>query len=43
MDYRFDDDLVEAMLKKGYNERDIVNLVRIFPPSSIVIIKSLTL
>ena len=33
IDYKLDDDLVEAMINKGYSERDVVNLVRLFPPS----------
>lgn len=33
IDYKLDDDLVEAMINQGYNERDLVNLIRLFPPS----------
>lgn len=33
IDYKLDDDLIEAMISKGYNERDVINLVRLFPPS----------
>ena len=33
--YKFDDDLVDMMIKKGYSERDIVALIRLFPPSKI--------
>ena len=42
-EYRVDDDLVDHMLLKGYNERDIVSLIRIFPPVKIRLYNQLTL
>ena len=33
INYKFDDDLVDAMIKKGYTEKDVVALIRMFPPS----------
>ena len=33
MEYTIDDDLVDMMFDKGYNEIDLINLVRLIPPS----------
>lgn len=35
MEYYLDDDLVDEMFKQGYDEADIVSLIRIIPPSKI--------
>ena len=43
VEYRIDDDLVELMFSKGYNERDVINLIRLFPPSQMRFENSLTL
>ena len=32
-EYKIDDDLVDMMFMKGYNERDVLSLIRLFPPS----------
>ena len=33
MEYTIDDDLIDIMFEKGYNEIDLINLVRLIPPS----------
>lgn len=35
MKYTLNDDLVDEMFARGYQERDIISLVRIIPPSKI--------
>lgn len=43
LEYILDDTLIEMMLEKDYTERDILELVRLIPPSTIVIHNTLTL
>lgn len=35
VDYYLNDDLVEKMFEDGYSERDIISLIRIFPPNKL--------
>ncbi|CAD8043815.1 unnamed protein product [Paramecium primaurelia] len=43
IEYTLDDDLIEYLLENDYTERDIVKLIRVVPPSHIIIQNSLTL
>ncbi|CAD8051822.1 unnamed protein product [Paramecium sonneborni] len=43
IEYTLDDDLIEYLLDNNYTERDIVKLIRVIPPSHIIIQNSLTL
>ncbi|CAK55641.1 unnamed protein product (macronuclear) [Paramecium tetraurelia] len=43
MDYYLDDDLIDEMFKLGYTEAEIVQLIRLIPPSKIRVQNTLTL
>lgn len=43
VDYYLNDDLVEKMFEDGYSERDIISLIRIFPPSKLRIQNTLSI
>ncbi|CAD8043825.1 unnamed protein product [Paramecium primaurelia] len=43
MDYYLDDDLIDELFRLGYTEADIVQLIRLIPPSKIRIQNTLTL
>ncbi|CAD8121707.1 unnamed protein product [Paramecium sonneborni] len=43
IEYDLNDDLIDEMFKQGYDERDIISLIRIIPPSKIRIQNSLSI
>ncbi|CAD8095982.1 unnamed protein product [Paramecium primaurelia] len=43
IEYDLNDDLVDEMFRQGYDERDIISLIRLIPPSKIRIQNSLSI